>query len=345
MSHHSYEIRPRETGEVRPGHFCLTIDGFDCDLSVDPAQFMPKALLEAAEAGAVGTEQPIKAQAICKEYAERALQRRIDRLKAGSLIPQGLPMSAGGGLDTTKIPAKKRRDERAAVEAYMNRGRLQNLNPHQRREHAKRRAEKFDNQQDWIERRKALIAARQQELQDLEPKAKSNTKLQKQVVALKKEIAALIGSGVFAATHGFQYAYTQYLAKQIDLVNDDIRIWPLMTNTTLDTVRDAVDTFSDVTADEFDGANYSSGGLALDSQAVAVDDANDRAEFDSADETVTALGAGTRSIQGVGLGKFSTNTAASLPLHWLEFASNKTPDGSDFTFVINAEGLLQAADG
>jgi hypothetical protein len=150
---------------------------------------------------------------------------------------------------------------------------------------------------------------------------------------------------VLAASHGFQYAYTQYLTKAINLASDDIRIWPLMTNTTLDTVRDAVDTFSDVTADEFDGSGYSSGGLALDSQAVAVDDANDRAEFDSADEVVTALGAGTRSIQGVALGLFVTNTAASLPLHWIEFASNKTPDGADFTFVFNAEGILQAADG
>jgi hypothetical protein len=42
---------------------------------------------------------------------------------------------------------------------------------------------------------------------------------------------------------------------------------------------------------------------------------------------------------------FVTNLNSSLPLHWIEYASNKTPDGSTFTVVFNAEGILQAADG
>src|SRR5690606_35183328 len=106
----------------------------------------------------------------------------------------------------------------------------------------------------------------------------------------------------------------------VDLVNDDIRYWPLTTNTTADTERDGIETFSDLaTTDEFDGSNYSAGGLALDSQAVNVDDANDRAEFTAADEVVANLGAGTRSIAGGVLGKFNTNTDGSLVLHWLEF--------------------------
>src|SRR5690606_23150123 len=149
---------------------------------------------------------------------------------------------------------------------------------------------------------------------------------------------------VLCASHGFQSAYVLYWTGSVDLVNDDIRIWPLMTNTTVDTERDGIDTmgeFSDL--DEFDGSGYTSGGLALDSQAVTADDANDRAEFDAADEVAT-LGAGTRSIAGILLGVFDTNTAGSVPLHWIEFSSAKTPHGSRFTFQFNAERVLNLAD-
>lgn len=339
---HSYEIYIRESNHQRPGHMALLIDGIDAEITVDPSQFLPKALREALAAGASPLEAPVKADEIAREYARRALQRRVDRLRAGSLIPGGVPFDASGKLDDSKIPPKQRQAERVAVESFLNRGVLRGLDAAQRKSRFANKARKHDSVQEWRDNRAALIARREAELAELlkstSPKAKRS------IIALQKEIAAL-KAPILAASHGFQYAYTQYLTGAINLASDDIRIWPLMTNTTLDTVRDAVDTFSDVTADEFDGANYTSGGLALDSQAVAVDDANDRAEFDAADETVTALGAGTRSIQGIALGKFVTNTAASIPLHWIEFAANKTPDGSDFTFSFNAEGILQAADG
>lgn len=339
---HSYDIYTRESNHQRPGHLALLVDGVDAEITVDPSQFLPKCYREAAAAGATQVEIPLKADELAQAYARKALQRRVDRLKAGSLIPGGVPFDPAGKLDDSKIAPKKRQTELVAVASFMNRGVLRNLDAAQRNARFKRKAEKHDCQAEWHANRAALIARREQELAEL--LKSTSPKAAKQVEALRAELLAL-KAPILNASHGFQYAYTQYLTGAINLASDDIRIWPLMTNTTLDTVRDSVDTFSDVTADEFDGANYSSGGLALDSQAVAVDDANDRAEFDSADESVTALGAGTRSIQGIALGKFVTNTAASIPLHWIEFSSNKTPDGSDFTFAFNAEGLLQAADG
>jgi hypothetical protein len=238
----------------------------------------------------------------------------------------------------------------------MQRGALKGLDPKQQADRLIRRAEKFDNDRDWADRRAKLIAECTAELEAAKAKLAEiyaaegseitlkSAKWERNVAALKNRLAGLQPK-VVAVIHGFQYAYTQYWTAAINLSTDDIRIWPYMTNTTIDTVRDGVDTFSDVTLDEFDGANYSSGGLALDGQAVAVDDANDRAEFDCTDEVVTALGAGTRAMQGVAVGKFSTNTAGSLPLHAIDFSSNKNPDGSDFTFAINTEGLLQMADG
>jgi hypothetical protein len=193
-----------------------------------------------------------------------------------------------------------------------------------------------------------LIAAKEQELATVQAEVAAHpekaAKLERDIVAIRDQLREL-RPAVLAASHGFQYAYYKYLTKAVDLVNDDIRIVPCMTNTTVDTQRDSMTSVSAFTTlDEFDGSGYSTGGQALDTQAVNVDDANDRAEFDADDEAAT-LGAGTRSIQGNLLISWITNLNSSLPLHWIEYAANKTPDGSTFTVVFNAEGILQAADG
>ncbi len=345
-----YEIYQRQDNQHRAGHFGFLIEGVEAEITVEPAQFLEKALREVTAEGVTDpAKHAIAVQERCDEYARRAIQRRIDRLQNGT-VPAGVDIGKrntnGVNAGTAgELAKRKRTPETRAVEVFLNRGKLRGLDKDARKKRSAWQKATYDNNADWRQRRLALIKAREADLAYWQTEhANGNPKAPRNIAALKTELAGLTAP-VLAASHGFQYAYTQYLTKAINLASDDIRIWPLMTNTTLDTVRDAVDTFSDVTADEFDGSGYSSGGLALDSQAVAVDDANDRAEFDSADEVVTALGAGTRSIQGVALGLFVTNTAASLPLHWIEFASNKTPDGSDFTFVFNAEGILQAADG
>lgn len=337
-----YEIVRRESHQHRAGHFTLLVDGLDAEVTVDPSQFAAKALREAMAEGLTAPDAlAIRSGEIAAEYATRALERRAERLRAGSLIPGGIPFGSDGQLATKRLPRTPRRDEAAAVEAFLHRGLLRGLTKQQRAERVNR--PKVDCDDEWRKNRLALIARREEEL--AAAKAAGGPKAGRIIHMLERELAAL-KAPILCASHGFQYAYTQYLTGTVNLASDDIRIWPLMTNTTVDTERDAKDQFSDfTTVDEFDGANYSSGGLALDSQAVAVDDANDRAEFDAADETVASLGAGTRSIQGVCLGKFNTNTASSMPLHWIEFSSNRTPDGGDFTFVFNAEGILQAADG
>lgn len=367
-----YDIYTREKGQHRVGHLSFRIGGVESEMTIDPSQYMMKFLPIALDEGLSAVDAPVRALDLCIAHTKKVMARKVGKLKRGQQ-PGGIALGStslfsGGGIDgvTAKEFADLDKGEGNAIEKFLARGRLydhEKKRPLTRAEReevhayrAKQRA--FDNEADWQQRRKALYEKHSKMLSDAEAKLSSlsrqsgevpaefegrQEKLRRDIRGLRSYLAGL--KGPFAASHGFQYAYTQYWTAAIQLATDDIRIWPLMTNTTLDTVRDAVDTFSDVTADEFDGSNYSSGGLALDSQAVAVDDANDRAEFDAADEAVTALGAGTRSIQGVAVGKFVTNTAASIPLHWIEFASNKTPDGSDFTFVFNAEGILQAADG
>jgi hypothetical protein len=355
MSKHTFEIRQREASEHRGprdgrplGHFGIVIDGVEAEYTNDPMKAWEPCLKQALlEGKAPGGEAEARALVLCEERSIHCLNRIVQHIQEGSLIPGGVPLGAKG-LDLSPIKKPKRRDEGAAVEAFLHRGHLKGLDKDDRKRRAEKRNERRDHSAEWHERRAKLIARREGELQELEASAAANpgkaAKYARGIAMLREELAAL-KAPVLAASHGFQYAYGEYLAADIDLVADDIRIVPCMTNTTVDTERDAKDMVSDFTTlDEFDGSGYSTGGQALDNQAVNIDDANDRAEFDADDEAAT-LSAGTRSIQGNLLIKFDTNLNNSVPLHWIEYSANKTPDGSTFTVVFNAEGILQAADG
>jgi hypothetical protein len=386
MTGHAYEIVKMDSGHHRAGHFGLLVDGLDSWNYVDPSKFTggpdrPKSSFVKAMAEGITDQQAlaIRIDQLNAERATAALQRRIERIKAGTYGTSKTTVDGGTASDMAR---RKRVSEDQALEKFLNRGKLAGRDKAWRSEELKKKADRSgaDTQKEWFDRRMALIANRTERLKaalarfagadqfaddilsraqlavaievaaaELAKRFTENHKAARNARMLAEELGGLyVGAidGVVAATHGFQEAYVEYLTGTVDLSTDDIRIFPLMTNTTADTERDGVDTFSEITTpDEFDGSNYSTGGLALDGQAVAVDDANDRAEFDATDETVSALGAGTRSIQGVVIGKFDTNFSSSRPLHWNEFASNKTPDGSDFTFVFNAEGLLNMQDG
>lgn len=409
---HSYELSVRETHEHRAGHHELLIDGIDGEITVDPSQFMKKALRESLG-------DPVAATAICERYARRAIERRIERLKEGRVQTAGVTAV----VEASRKQSPKRVGEDEAVTRFLSRGyeknehgiRVHGLDgqhvrrtaPRTREESERRRKirnQRADFSAEWLDRRKALIAKRESELSALESEMQAASpdkaaKLAREVSRLKDELARLKTPGsdnpavlqrieqiancerelselahlglrypdaaaslaariaalrdrirelkapVLAASHGFQFAYGEYFNADTDLVTGDVRIVPCMTNTTVDTQRDAIDQVSDFTTlDEFDGSGYSTGGQALDNQAVNIDDANDRAEFDADDEAAT-LGAGTRSIQGNLLIEFISTLNGSLPLHWIEYSANKTPDGSTFTVVFNAEGILQAADG
>lgn len=144
------------------------------------------------------------------------------------------------------------------------------------------------------------------------------------------------------ASQVYNEAKRAILAGEIDLNLDDIRVALVMTSTTIDTENDAKAFVADFTTlDEMDGANYVRKALA--SEAVNKDDANDRAEFDAADVTWTALGAGTRAMQGILVYKHVTTDADSIPIAYVEFSANINADGSNFTVQWNAEGILQAA--
>jgi hypothetical protein len=129
-------------------------------------------------------------------------------------------------------------------------------------------------------------------------------------------------------------------AGEIPLGSGDIRVALVMTNTTADTENDGIAFVGDLTTlDECDGANYVRKTLA--SKTVTKDDANDRMIFDATDLVFTALGNGTRQIQGALVFFHDTNDAASIPIAFIEFAAPVNPAGGDFGVNWNATtGIL-----
>ena len=128
---------------------------------------------------------------------------------------------------------------------------------------------------------------------------------------------------------------------ELDFTSDDIRVLLVMTNTTADT-EDDVNTFAGFsTLDEFDGSNYSSGGVALTGEAVNEDAGNNRAEFDANNATFSSIGAGTRQIQACIVYKWITNLNSSLPIAYIDSGGFPiSANGGDLTIQWNAEGIL-----
>lgn len=96
-------------------------------------------------------------------------------------------------------------------------------------------------------------------------------------------------------------------------------------------------------ANELSGTGYAggfagSGRKTLASKAVTENDTSDRAEFDAADVTWTAISAGTAAA--VILLKEITNDAASPIIAYIAFTAVVT-NGGDLTLQWDATGILQ----
>lgn len=132
-------------------------------------------------------------------------------------------------------------------------------------------------------------------------------------------------------------------AGEIDLNADDIRCRLVMTNTTCDTENDGIVNIADFsTVDVCDASSYAD--VALTSEAVNKDDANDRAEFDADDVSFAGLGGdATRDYQGVLLYKYVDGTDANdLVIAFVEFSNQPlAKEATQVDVPWNAEGILQ----
>lgn len=144
------------------------------------------------------------------------------------------------------------------------------------------------------------------------------------------------------ASFAYNVAGKALLDKLLAGAAPTLRIRLVMTNTTVDTENDAKDSLDDFTTmDTHDGSGYVDKTLA--SITTAQDDANNRSTLDCADVTWTALGAGTRAIEGAIL--FLENSGAEsgrIPLAFFD-TTNISSNGGDVTLTINSAGLLAFA--
>lgn len=135
-------------------------------------------------------------------------------------------------------------------------------------------------------------------------------------------------------------------ATEIDIVNDVIIILALETDDE-DTDEENVGALLAGVADEVTSTGYTGGfegadRLSLASQAITVDQANNRAEFDCDDITWTAISqAAAETWVAFVVADELTNDAGSYLIAHLEPTGVPlTPNGSDIKITINAEGLL-----
>lgn len=134
---------------------------------------------------------------------------------------------------------------------------------------------------------------------------------------------------------------------EVDVIVDDIKVMALETDddtATFEFIGDVLGgTGVEVTSTGYTGGFGGAGRKTLASKALAVDQGNNRAEFDCADITWTTISqAGAEQWVALLIVKEITNDAASPVLAHIDSAIGLplTPNGSDITLTIDAEGLL-----
>lgn len=161
----------------------------------------------------------------------------------------------------------------------------------------------------------------------------------------------LAGLGFPAEVRGASFVYNTAAGDMwqdiIDLLNDTIKLGLSTSVHTVDRDDDFLDDggASDFSSGELSGTGYvagfgNSGRKTLASKTITVDKTNDRAEFDCADVTWTAINAGT-AAQATVL-KEITNDAASKVIANIDTGGFPVvTNGGDITIQVNAEGLIQ----
>jgi len=130
----------------------------------------------------------------------------------------------------------------------------------------------------------------------------------------------------------------------IDLDTNDIRARLCMNTTTCDTEVDAINTLVNYTLiDVANATGYAD--VALTSEVVAADNANDRAEFDAADVSFAGLsGNATRDYQGVLIYKYVDGTNTNdIPIAFIDFTADIPATATQVDIPWSIEGILQLA--
>lgn len=123
----------------------------------------------------------------------------------------------------------------------------------------------------------------------------------------------------------------------IDLDTDTIKVALVTSSYTPD--QDAHDFFDDVT-NEVSGTGYSAGGATLANKAVTQDNTGNKGVFDADDVTWSTS---TITARGAVLYKSTGTASTSALICYIDFGSDKSSAGGNFTIQWNASGILTLA--
>lgn len=139
---------------------------------------------------------------------------------------------------------------------------------------------------------------------------------------------------------GLRRIIDRAMSGNIDLLADTIKVLLIGTAYTPDKDHQFI---SDVSGSELSGTGYTggfggSGRKALASKAIGKSDASDKAYFDAADLTWTAINAGT--VGYLVLAKEITNDGASPIICCIDVSPDVATNGGDYTVQWHADGIF-----
>jgi len=120
----------------------------------------------------------------------------------------------------------------------------------------------------------------------------------------------------------------------IDLDTDTINVMLVTSSYTpnQDTHEDRADVTNEIT-----GSGYTAGGAAIGSKTVTQDNTDNEGVFDGADVTWSTA---TITARGAVIYKSTGVAANDTLIAYLDFTTDQTATGADFTIAWNAEGIV-----
>lgn len=139
----------------------------------------------------------------------------------------------------------------------------------------------------------------------------------------------------------YNYGKGEILKGNIDLLTDDIYVALVTSSYTPD--KDAHENFDDINNEvsgegyDADGKELTYTGMSGQSNAVSIDDANDRAEFDADDVTWASS---TITARAAILYKYTGMDSTSTLIAYIDFGEDYSSSSEDFTIEWDSEGIL-----
>lgn len=130
--------------------------------------------------------------------------------------------------------------------------------------------------------------------------------------------------------------FANLMNKVVDLTNDTIKVALLTSSHSFDPDHD---TWSQVSTNEISGTGYTAGGATLSTKSVTEDDTNDLAKWDA--DPVTWSTATITARHAVIYDTTATNNLIAS----IDFGSDKTSTGADFTIDWHTDGILYIEEG